>query len=96
MFGRPDGIVTVELGRESFSGKYYFRKQKFVVKADGFQETAIDAAVLGGDRGKAAENLARLVLIELVRDTVDVPVLDCGPTLTCQTMGCQTTAIAMF
>ena len=89
MFGRPDGIVTIELGRESFRGKYYFRRKQFVVKADGFQETVIDAAVLGGDRGKAAENLARLVLIELVRDTVDVPVLDCGPTLTC-----ETTAIA--
>jgi len=82
MFGRPDGIVTVELGRESFRGKYYFRRKKFVVKADGFQEASIDAAVLGDDRGEAADNLARLVLIELVRDTVDVPALNFGPCLT--------------
>ena len=82
MFGRPDGIVTVALGRESFRGKYYIRKQRFVVKADGFLEASIDAAVLGGDRGKVAENLARLVLIELVRDTVDVPIIDGGPCLT--------------
>ena len=41
------------------------------------------------DRGQAAENLARLVLIELVRDTLDIPALDLSATLTC-----QTTAIA--
>ena len=58
------------------------RRGKFVVKAKGFEETSVDAAVLAGDRGEAADNLARLMLIELVRETVDVPVLDCGPCLT--------------
>jgi len=82
MFGFPDGYVTVELGRESYRGKYYIRRGKFVVKAKGFREASVDAAVLGGDRGEAAENLARLVLIELVRDSADVPFLDCGPSLT--------------
>lgn len=90
MFGRPDGTVTVELNHGSFSGRYYFRRKNFVVKAEGFQETSIDIGVLGGDRGEAAENLARLVLLELIRDTVDTP-HDGGSTLTG-----QTTAIAAF
>ena len=82
MFGFPDGCVSVELGRESFQAKYYIRRGRFVVKAKGFDETSVDAAVLAGDRGEVADNLARLMLIELVRDTVDVPILDCGPSLT--------------
>ena len=78
----PDGIVTVHLNDERYRGAYYFRDDQLVVTAYGLPETAVDMAVLGDERGKAAINLAKLVLIDMVRDAEDIPDLD--PTLSIQ------------
>ena len=61
----PDGIVTVHIDDERYRGAYYFRGDQLVVTAYGFQEASVDLAVLDGERGQAALNLAKLVLIEL-------------------------------
>jgi hypothetical protein len=71
MVSLPDGIVTVHLGDQRYRGAYYFRGDKLVVTAYGLKEGSADLAVLGGERGKAALNLAKLVLIDMVRGTVD-------------------------
>ena len=52
-----------------------------MLKADGFSETTVNAEVLGGEVGKAADTLAKLALVDLIRDTAEVPVLDCGISL---------------
>lgn len=72
MINIPDGIVTVHLDDERYRGAYYFRGDKLVVTAYGLEEGSADLAVLGGERGKAALNLAKLVLIDMVRDTIGV------------------------
>lgn len=69
----PDGIVTVHLDDQRFRGAYYFRGDKLVVTAFGMKEVEADLAVLGEERGKAALNLAKLVLIDMVRDQMDIP-----------------------
>lgn len=69
----PDGIVTVHLDDNRFRGAYYFRGDKLVVTAFGMKESSADLEVLGGERGKAALNLAKLVLIDMVRDQMDIP-----------------------
>jgi len=66
----PDGIVTVHLDDERYRGAYYFRGGKLVVTAYGLEEGEADLAVLGGERGKAALNLAKLVLIDMVREMI--------------------------
>jgi len=71
MIRLPDGIVTVHLDDERFRGAYYFRGNKLVVTAYGLQEGTADLAVLGGERGKAALNLAKLVLIDMIRASLD-------------------------
>lgn len=81
MIRSPDGIVTVHLNGERFRGAYYFRGDKLVVTADGLQASSADMAVLQGERGKAALNLAKLVLIDMVRDTMDVHNLPPGLSL---------------
>jgi hypothetical protein len=77
----PDGIVTVHLNGERYRGAYYFQGDKLVVTAYGLQESSADLAVLEGERGKAALNLAKLVLIDMVRDAMDTPILDTGLSL---------------
>jgi hypothetical protein len=77
----PDGIVTVHLDSERYRGAYYFQEEELVVTAYGLQETCTDLAVLAGERGKAAVNLAKLVLIDMVRDAIDTPLLDPGLSL---------------
>lgn len=69
----PDGIVTVHVDDERYRGAYYFRGDQLVVTAYGFKESSADLTVLGDERGKAALNLAKLVLIDMVRSTKDVP-----------------------
>ena len=69
MISLPDGIVTVHLDGERYRGAYYYRGDKLVVTAYGLKEGTADLAVLGGERGKAALNLAKLVLIDMVRGT---------------------------
>ena len=72
MINLPDGIVTVHLDGERYRGAYYFRGDKLVVSAYGLEEGSADLTVLGEERGKAALNLAKLVLIDMVRNTPDL------------------------
>lgn len=72
MIRMPDGIVTVHLDGERYRGAYYFSGDELVVTAYGLEQGTADMAVLGGERGKAALNLAKLVLIDMVRDKMDV------------------------
>jgi hypothetical protein len=71
----------VHLNDERYRGAYYFQGDKLVVTAYGLQESSADLAVLEGERGKAALNLAKLVLIDMVRDSMDAPILDTGLSL---------------
>lgn len=68
MITLPDGIVTVHLDHKRYRGAYYFRGDQLVVTAYGYQQTSVDLAVLNGERGKAALNLAKLVLIDMIRE----------------------------
>ncbi len=77
----PDGIVTVHLDDKRYRGAYYFRGDKLVVTAYGLRQSAVDADVLSGERGKAALNLAKLVLIDMVRDAMQEPIPDFGLSL---------------
>ncbi len=63
----PDGIVTVHLDGERYRGAYYFRGDDLVVTAYGLKEGSASMEILQGERGKAALNLAKLVLIDMVR-----------------------------
>lgn len=81
MIKMPDGIVTVHLDGERYRGAYYFRGDELVVTAYGLQESSANLAVLGDDKGKAALNLAKLVLIDMVRDRVAAPSLNMGLSL---------------
>ncbi len=81
MIKLPDGIVTVHLDSKRYRGAYYFRGDTLVVTAYGLQESSANLAVLEGERGKAAVNLAKLVLIDMVRDVMAVPSLDPGLSL---------------
>lgn len=81
MIKMPDGIVTVHLDGERYRGAYYFRGEDLVVTAYGLQESAAKLAVLGNERGKAALNLAKLVLIDMVRDRVAASGPDMGLSL---------------
>jgi len=71
MIRLPDGIVTVHLEDQRYRGAYYYRGDKLVVTAYGLQESSVDLAVLDGERGKAALNLAKLVLIDMIKDDAD-------------------------
>lgn len=73
MINLPDGIVSVHLGNERYRGAYYFRGDKLVVTAYGMRESCADLDVLGEERGKAAVNLAKLVLIDMVRASQEIP-----------------------
>ena len=74
MIKLPDGIVTVHLDDKRYRGAYYFRGERLVVTAYGMKEQSADMAVLGGERGgKAAMNLAKLVLIDMVRASQAIP-----------------------
>ena len=78
----PDGLVTVHLNSERYRGAYFFKGETLVVEAHGLETGTADLAVLQGERGKAALNLAKLVLIDMVRDAIDVR--DVGPGLSLQ------------
>jgi hypothetical protein len=71
MNGMPDGIVSIHLDGDRYRGAYYFRGDELVVTAYGLKQSSASMAVLQGERGKAALNLAKLVLIDMVRDAVD-------------------------
>ena len=71
MFRMPDGIVTVHLDGQRYRGAYYFQGSELVVNAYGLEQGSADMSVLDGERGKAALNLAKLVLIDMVRSASD-------------------------
>ena len=64
----PDGIVTVHLDGKRYRGAYFFEENELVVTAYELKQSSADMACLQGERGKAALNLAKLVLIDMVRD----------------------------
>ena len=78
----PDGNVTVHLDGKRYRGAYFYEGDKLVVKAHDLETGSADLAVLGGERGKAALNLAKLVLIDMVRDALDIR--NVGPGLSLQ------------
>ena len=59
----PDGIVTVHVDDQRIRGAYYFKGDELVVTAYGLRQSSANLAVLGDERGQAAINLAKLVLI---------------------------------
>lgn len=69
----PDGIITVHLDDQRYRGAYYFKGDELVVTAYGLKQSSANMEVLGGERGQAAVNLAKLVLIDMVRASQDVP-----------------------
>ena len=85
----PDGIVTVHLDGERYRGAYYFRGNDLVVSAYGLSESSTDLKILGGERGKSALNLAKLVLIDMVREVMDVDLLSPGLSLQGSTTRCS-------
>ena len=89
MESMPDGIVTVHLNNERYRGAYYIRDGKMHVTAYGLRKGSVDLGVLGDERGKAALNLAKLVLIDMVKSAMAIPVN--GPQLCLQG---STTAIS--
>lgn len=74
MDNMPDGIVTVHLNDERYRGAYYIRDGKMHVTAYGLRQGSVDLGVLGDERGKAAMNLAKLVLIDMVKSAMATPV----------------------
>lgn len=68
--------MTVHLDSKRYRGAYYFRGDKMFVSAHGLRQSSIDLAVLDGERGKAALNLAKLVLIDMVKSAQAVPELE--------------------
>ncbi|MEM7431229.1 MAG: hypothetical protein AAF351_04725 [Pseudomonadota bacterium] len=95
----PDGIVTVHLDGNRYRGSYYFEGDQLVVKAYDLGTGFADMAVLGGERGKAAMNLAKLVLIDMVREAVDIKHIPAGLSLqgstTCTFAGGPSTIIGI-
>ena len=85
----PDGIVTVHLEGERYRGAYYFRGDNLVVTGYGLNESSTDLKILGGERGKAALNLAKLVLIDMVREVMDVNLVSPGLSLQGSTTRCS-------
>ena len=81
MIRMPDGIVTVHLDDERYRGAYYFRGEDLVVTAYGLREGSASLDVLGDERGNAALNLAKLVLIDMVREAKDVQCINPGLSL---------------
>ena len=74
MENMPDGIVTVHLDNQRYRGAYYIRDDKMHVTAYGLRKGSVDLGVLGDERGKAALNLAKLVLIDMVKSAMATPI----------------------
>ena len=82
MSGLPDGIVTVHMYGRRYRGAYHFQDDQLVVTAYGLGKSSANMAALGNEReGKAALNLAKLVLIEMVKDAIEVRNTDAGLSL---------------
>ena len=81
MIRLPDGIVTVHLNGVRHRGAYYYCADELKVTAYGLPESSVNMDVLGGERGKAALNLAKLALIDMVKDSMNVCDLNAGLSL---------------
>ncbi len=77
----PDHIVTVHIKGVRYRGAYRIRGDQMVVSAYGLPERRNDVSVLAGETGKAATDLAKLMLIQMVKNTIDVHGLDPGLSL---------------
>ena len=73
--------VTVHINGVRYRGAYKIRGTKMTVSAYGLEERSNDVSVLCGETGKAAMNLAKLMLIQMVRTTVDFHGMDPGLSL---------------
>ena len=71
----------MHINDERYRGAYYFRGDELVVTAYGLQEASVDMAVLDGERDNAALNLAKLVLIDMVKAAMDVCIPNPGLSL---------------
>lgn len=78
MKNMSDGIVTVHINGKRYRGAYQFAGGKLIVTAHGLNQSSADMAALGDDRGKAALNLAKLVLIDMVKNAIEVRKIDPG------------------
>ncbi len=76
-----DHNVTVHINGIRYRGAYKILGSKMVVSAHGLDQTTNDVSVLAGETGKAAMNLAKLMLIQMVKTTVDFHGLDPGLSL---------------
>ncbi len=77
----PDKIVTVHINGVRYRGAYKIQGDQMVVMAYGLQECSNDVSVLSGESGKAELNLAKLMLVQMVKSTMDVRDLDPGLSL---------------
>ncbi len=76
-----DHNVTVHINGIRYRGAYKIRGDQMVVSARGLEERTNDVSVLAGETGKAAMNLAKLMLIQMVKTTDDFHGLDSGLSL---------------
>ncbi len=78
MSNAPDKIVTVHINGVRYRGAYKIRGSRMVVTAYGLEECSNDVSVLSGESGKAELNLAKLMLVQMVKSTMDVQDPDPG------------------
>ncbi len=76
-----DRIVTVHINGVRYRGAYTIRDEQMVVSAHGLEECSNDVSVLSGESGKAELNLAKLMLVQMVKSTLDVQDPDPGLSL---------------
>ena len=81
MSNAPDKIVTVHINGVRYRGAYKIRGSRMVVTAYGLEECSNDVSVLSGESGKAELNLAKLMLVQMVKSAIDVQALDPGLSL---------------
>jgi len=63
-------LVTVTHNGERYRGSYHLDGDQLVVSAAGLGETRADAALLDHSMDAAARKLAKIMLKELIRETV--------------------------
>ena len=73
-----DTNVTVHINGIRYRGAYKLQDDQIVVSGYGLRETTNDLSVLAGETGKAAMNLAKLMLIQMVRNTADFSGIEPG------------------
>ena len=71
MSKKHDTNVTVHINGIRYRGAYKLQDDQIVVSGCGLRDTTNDLSVLAGETGKAAMNLAKLMLVQMVRSTMD-------------------------